>query len=205
MKKKKLIISSILGIFSAFSCSRSNDFVPSYTSSAPISTQYTDDQLVTMVQKDVLKYFWDYAEPNSKLARERYDTDQPSTDATTITTGGSGFGLMTILVGVKNGYVSRQEAVSRLTTALSFLTVTSRFHGAWPHWINGSTSNVQPFSALDNGGDLVETSYLAEGLICIREYFKNSTDVAELALSKKADTLWKEIEWNWYKIGRAHV
>lgn len=162
---------------------------------------YTDDQLVSMVQQDVLKYFWDLAEPNSKLARERYVVANPSQDAQTVTTGGSGFGLMTILTAINNGYVSRSEAVGRLTTALNFLGNADRFHGAWSHWLNGSTGRVIPFSQLDNGGDLVETAFLVEGLICVREFFKNSSDPAEIALAQKADELWKGVDWDWYRDG----
>ncbi len=168
----------------------------------PISTVYTDAQIINMVQKDVTKYFWDYAEVNSKLARERYHTDNPGLDASVISTGGSGFGLMTILVAIKNGNVLRSEAVSRLTTALEFLEQADRFHGAWSHWINGTNGKVIPFGNLDDGGDLVETAFLAQGLICVREYFKNSTISSELALSQKADVLWKGVEWNWYTQGQ---
>ncbi len=166
---------------------------------------FSDSQITEMVKKDALKYFWDFAQSNSRLARERYHTDNPSDDANTVTTGGSGFGLMTILVGIKNGYVSQADAVSRLTTALDFLQTANRFHGAWPHWMNGTSGNVIPFGdpalTKDNGGDLVETAFLAQGLICVREYFKNSTNSAELALAQKADDLWKGIEWNWYTKG----
>ena len=168
----------------------------------PASTVYTDSQIIDMVQKDATKYFWDYAEVNSKLARERYHTDNPGADASVVSTGGSGFGLMTILVAIKNGNVPRSEAVSRLTTSLNFLQNANRFHGAWSHWINGTTGNVIPFGTMDNGGDLVETAFLVQGLICVREYFKNSTDPSELALSQKADSLWKGVEWNWYTQGQ---
>lgn len=163
---------------------------------------FSDSQITEMVQKDALKYFWDYAQTNSKLARERYIPDNPGFDASIVTTGGSGFGLMTILVGIKNGYIAKADAVSRLTTALDFLKNANRFHGAWPHWIDGNTGAVIPFGDKDNGGDLVETAFLAQGLICVREYFKNSTDATELALSQKADALWKGIEWNWYTQGQ---
>ena len=164
----------------------------------PTSTVYTDPEILELTQRGTTKYFWEYAEVNSKLARERYHTDNPGTDANVVTTGGSGFGLMTILVAIKNGYVSRAEAVSRLTISLNFLQNANRFHGAWPHWLNGSTGNVIPFSAMDNGGDLVETAFLAQGLICVREYFKNSTISEEMALSQNADALWKGVEWKWY-------
>lgn len=168
----------------------------------PPATTYTDAELITMVQSDVLKYFWDYAESNSKLSRERYHTDEPNADANTVAVGGSGFGLMTILVGINNGNISKSEAVSRLTTALNYLEKADRFHGAWPHWLDGVTGKVKPFSSNDDGADLVETAFLTQGLICVREYFKNSTNAAEKALATKADDLWKGVEWNWFTQGQ---
>ena len=168
----------------------------------PKNPDYTDAQILDMTQRSVTKYFWEYAESNSKLARERYHTDNPGLDAAVITTGGSGFGLMTLLTGLRNGYIPRAEAVSKLSTSLSFLQNADRFHGAWSHWINGSNGKVIPFGTMDNGGDLVETAFLVQGLICVREYFKNSTDSQELALSQKADDLWKGVEWNWYTQGQ---
>lgn len=201
MKIQKVFYVLILAI--VLSCGGSDTPVPAPPTPNPPTAPktYTDSEILEMVQKDVLKYFWDYADSNSKLARERYHTDNPAHDATTVTTGGSGFGLMTILVGIKNGHIPRAEAVTRLTTALNFLQNANRFHGAWPHWINGSNGNVLPFSTYDNGGDLVETAFLAQGLICVREYFKNSAETSEKALSTKADELWKGIEWNWYTQG----
>lgn len=168
----------------------------------PSATTYTDTELIDMVQKDALKYFWDYAETNSKLARERYHIDNPGQDANVVSTGGSGFGLMTVLVGIKNGHIPRAEAVTRLTAALNFLQNADRFHGAWSHWINGTNGKAIPFSTFDNGGDLVETAFMAQGLICVREFFKNSTDTSEKNLATKADDLWKGIEWNWYTQGQ---
>ncbi len=206
MKKLNHLLKSLL-ILAAVSCG-GDDSAPVNPAPNPPSnpnppaTGFTDSQIIEMTQQDVLKYFWEYAEPNSKLARERYDTENPGMDANVVSTSGSGFGLMTILVGIKNGYVTKADAVARLTTALNFLQNAERFHGAWPHWMNGTNCDVIPFSSMDNGGDLVETAFLVQGLICVREYFKNSTDAAELALAQKADQLWKEVEWNWYTQGQ---
>ncbi len=108
---------------------------------------------------------------------------------------------MSILVGLERGFISRTQAVERLTQIINFLENADRFHGAWPHWINGNNGSVIPFSALDNGGDIVETAFVAQGLICVKEYFKDG-DSVELALSDKADTLWKGIEWDWYTNGQ---
>jgi len=166
----------------------------------PVYPSYTDEEVMDMVQKDALKYFWDYAESNSKLARERYHEDNPSVDAHVVATGGSGFGLMTILVGVERGFVNRTEAVQRLSTSLNFLAGADRFHGAWSHWIDGTTGHVIPFGDIDNGGDIVETSFLCTGLLAVREYFKNGT-TEEQTLAQLADSLWLGVEWDWYTKG----
>jgi hypothetical protein len=195
---------AVIFLFSIISCSSSSDapspaIIPPPTTIPP-TTLLTDTQAMDQVQKDAIRYFWEYAETNSKLARERYHTDDPSNDAYVVTTGGSGFGLMSIIVGIERGFIPRAEAVSRLTTALNFLEKADRFHGAWSHWINGETGRVIPFGTKDNGGDLVETSFLCQGLLTIREYFKTG-NTTEQALATKADTLWRGVEWDWYTKG----
>lgn len=160
----------------------------------------TDTQAMDQVQKDAIKYFWDYAEPNSKLGRERYHTDNPGFEANKVTTGGSGFGLMSLIVGVERGFIPRAEAVTRMTTAMDFLEKADRFHGAWAHWMDGTTGRAISFGNKDDGGDIVETAFLCQGLIAVREYFKNG-NTQEKALAAKADNLWKGVEWSWYTNG----
>ena len=166
----------------------------------------SDEQLMDQVQRETLKYFWDFAEPNSKMGRERYHEDNiyPRNDKNVITTGGSGFGLMTILVGVERNFIPRKEAVERLTRIADFLQTADRHHGAWSHWINGETGKTVPFGKKDNGGDLVETAFLVQGIIAVREYFKNGNE-DEKILAKKMDDLWKGVEWNWYTKGGEKV
>lgn len=160
----------------------------------------SDMELIEKVQEDVLRYFYNYAHPSSKLARERLHEDEPSFEENIVTTGGSGFGFLNILLGIENQYISRTEGVNHLETALNFLETADRFHGAWPHWMDGTNGQTIHFSPLDNGGDLVETAFLCQALICIREYFKNGS-IQEQELAQKADELWKGVEWNWYTKG----
>ncbi|EPR74849.1 hypothetical protein ADIWIN_0213 [Winogradskyella psychrotolerans RS-3] len=163
----------------------------------PVVETLTDEELMDLTQETTFKYFWDYADANSGAARERYHPNDPTNSENIVTTGGSGFGLMAILVGIERGYISRAEGFNRLSQIVDFFEGADRFHGAWSHWVNGTNGNAIAFSTEDNGGDLVETALLAQGLICVKEYFKNgSTD--EAALATQADELWKGIEWNWY-------
>ncbi|MFZ0490616.1 MAG: glucoamylase family protein [Salegentibacter sp.] len=159
----------------------------------------SDEALLDTVESQTLKYFWDYAEPNSGMARERFhpDGNYPRNDADIVTTGGSGFGLMAIVAGIDRGFIPRKEAVARLDKIADFLGNTTRFHGAWPHWINGKTGETKAFGKKDDGGDIVETSFLAQGMIVVRQYLQNGND-NEKAVAKKYDELWKGIEWNWY-------
>lgn len=168
------------------------------------STTNSDLNLMKRAQKDVFKYFYDYAHPNSKLARERIHENDLSFDQNVVTIGGSGFGFLNILLGIENGFISRTQGINHLETALNFLESADRFHGAWPHWINGNSGEVIPFSSMDNGGDIVETALLSQALICIREYFKNG-NTTERQLSLKADDLWKSVEWDWYTNEENHL
>ena len=157
------------------------------------------EALLDTVQSQTLKYFWDYAEPNSGMARERYhpDGEYPENDKHVITTGGSGFGLMALIAGIDRNFIDREEGVKRLEKIADFLETADRYHGAWSHWINGETGKTQPFGKKDNGGDLVETSFLAQGFIVVREYLKNGNS-DEKAVAAKYDELWKGIDWKWY-------
>lgn len=153
---------------------------------------FSDDELLDMVQEATFRYFWDYAHPVSGLARERYGSGE------TVTSGGSGFGIMAIIAGVERGFVTREEAVDRLLKITGFLQQADRFHGAWSHWLNGTTGKVIPFSTKDNGGDLVETAFLVQGLLAARGYF-DGLSYAEGNLRNQITQLWETIEWDWYR------
>ena len=166
----------------------------------------TEDSLLDKVQYQTFQYFWEGAEPNSGLARERIHMDNiyPSDDRNVVTSGGSGFGVMAILVGIERGFVSRQEAVSRYEKILDFLETADRFHGVYPHWWYGDTGKVKPFSKKDDGGDLVETAFLMQGLLAVREYFKDG-NAREKEIAQRIDTIWKDVEWDWHTKGGENV
>ncbi len=140
------------------------------------------------------------------MARERFHVDgiYPDNDRNVVTSGGSGFGLMAILVGVERGFITRDEAVDRYSRIVDFLKKADRFHGAWPHWMYGETGKVKPFSHKDDGADIVETAYLMQGLLAVRQYFMNGSE-REKFLASEIDKLWKEVEWNWFTKGGENV
>ncbi|HVZ26520.1 MAG TPA: hypothetical protein VG842_10715, partial [Sediminibacterium sp.] len=160
----------------------------------------TDANIFTKVQEAAFQYFWDGAEQKSGLARERVHLDgvYPQNDQQTVTTGGGGFGVMAILAGIERKFITRAEGLARLEKIIQFLETADRFHGAWPHWLHGESGKVKPFSKYDDGGDLVETSFMLQGLLCVRQYFQNG-NAHEKALAARADKLWKEVDFTWYQ------
>ncbi len=160
----------------------------------------TDNELLDKVQLQTFKYFWDYGHPVSGLARERSNATPE-----TITSGGSGFGIMAIPVGINRNFITRAQGLARMQTIVTFLKNTAqKFHGAFPHWLNGTTGTIIPFSQKDNGADLVETSYLMTGLLTARQYF-NGGDAAEVTLRNDITALYNNVEWDWFRNGGQNV
>jgi hypothetical protein len=154
----------------------------------------SDNALLDLVQQQTFKYFWEYGHPVSGLARERSNATPE-----TVTSGGSGFGAMAIVAAVNRGFITRAQGLTRLQTIVSFLKNTApRFHGAFSHWMNGTSGAVVPFASNDDGADLVETSYMMMGLLTARQYF-NGADAAETNLRNDINTLWQGIEWDWFR------
>lgn len=159
----------------------------------------SDDALLDLVQRQTFKYFWEFGHPTSGLARER------NTSGDVVTSGGSGFGVMAIVTAVNRGFITRAEGLARMQKIVGFLKNTAqKFHGAFPHWLNGATGAVVPFSPQDDGADLVETSYLMQGLLTARQYFSGAgTD--EASLRADINVLWNGVEWDWFRQGGQNV
>lgn len=163
---------------------------------AGIVKDLTDDQLLELVQKQTFRYFWDFAHPVSGMARER-SNEAYNYGNEVVTTGGTGFGVMAIVVAAERGWITREAAAAHLLKIVKFLSKADAYHGVFPHWLHGETGKVIPFSRKDDGADLVETSFLFQGLLTVRQYFTNDTPV-EQELRNRINWLWNDIEWDWF-------
>ena len=201
---KLLPLIFIFTLFSSVSCTDN--------SSATTGTEnptYTDEELMTQVQQDAFKYFWDWANPNSKLARERYLVENPSFEANIVTTGGSGFGLATVLVGVERGFIPREEAVKRLNTMMDFLAKADRFHGAWSHWIHGETGKVDEILIFSTR--LITATnqviYIPNGILSngkIKNYSQLGIRRADLVLKTNYDSNFSQIKTSILNFSSSH-
>ncbi len=194
-RKYYFTISSNLTSQNEFSFSGFNNYFYTALDSSYKFPAISDDELLDLVQSQTFKYFYDFAHPDCGMARER------NTSGDIVTTGGSGFGVMALIVGMDRNFITRQEGMTRLSKILTFLETCDRFHGAWPHWLYGSTGLTHPFTTNDDGADLVETSYMIEGLMTIRQYLDPFVP-DEQALIDRINTLVNGVEWDWFTRGQ---
>ena len=163
---------------------------PAAAAARPLS----DEEMLTMVQEASFRYYWEGAHPVAGMALENIPGDDRI-----VATGASGFGILAILVGIERGFIGREEGARRMLTIAEFLARADRFHGAWPHFLDGATGKVLPlFGPEDDGGDLVETAFLVQGLLAARQYFTGD-DETERRLVRLITELWEGVEWDWYR------
>jgi len=159
-------------------------------------TSLSDDALLDRVQRQTLRYFWDFGHPASGMARERSNPVPGYDFRDTVTTGGSGFGIMAMIAGAARGFLPRDEVRKRVARMVDFLARAKRHHGVLPHFLHGASGTTIPFSPQDDGGDLVETAFLIAGLLCARQYFSD-----DARLGADIDRLWHAVEWDWHTRG----
>ena len=184
-----------------FSCENPNNISPPPADVGFISNEIIDEipfeELIDLTQEKTFKYFWDFAEPVSGLARE--DSERPNI----ITTGGSGFGIASFIVGIERGWVSREDVINRMETVLTFLEGAEKYHGAFSHWYDNSGNTIE-FGDMDDGGDIVETAMLIQGLLIVRQYFSNDNE-QETELRNRITNIWEDVEWTWYTQGQNKI
>ena len=204
LKKKSILLltSMLVGVFSV--CPAQKIKQRSAINAPARQTNFTDSALLDVVQKQTFKYFWEFAHPVSGMARERSNVAFNYGDEV-VTSGGTGFGIMATIVATERKFIGRDTAAKRLLKMINFLWKADSYHGVFPHWLNGTTGKTIPFSRKDDGADLVETSYLFQGLLCARQYFNDTTNKTETELRNRIGWLWSEIEWNWFTKGGEDV
>ena len=163
----------------------------------------SDEQLLDLTQRQTFRYFWDGAHPVSGLPFDRCHrrADEPDTP---VSIAGTGFAAMALIVGCERAWVTREQALARLALMLDCLEKATCYHGVYPHFLRGDTGATVPFSRKDDGADLVETSFLFQGLLCVRAYFDRDVP-EEVRLRARIDWLWRETEWDWYTQGGRKV
>ena len=155
-----------------------------------VSRGLDDAALLDRIAQATATYFTDWSHPASGMARERsagafgYDVED------TVTTGGTGFGIMAQIVSAERGWRRRRDIFDRVERIVRFLERADRFDGVFPHFLSGATGRALPFMAGDDGGDLVETAFLMTGLLAAAEYFTEAPEIGT-----RIAQLYRTVNW----------
>lgn len=196
MKRFALLIFIAVATVPSFSFAQVKEKKAASFNAANRPKNLSDSVLLDQVQKQTFRYFWDFAHPVSGLSRERSNVAY-NYGHEVVTTGGTGFGVMAVIVATERKWITRDTAAKFLLKMVNFLLKANSYHGVFPHWLDGATGQTIPFSRKDDGADLVETSFLFQGLLCARQYFTGD-DRTERELRNRISRLWNDIEWNWF-------
>src|SRR5687768_5078680 len=203
MKRLALLIFVTVATVPSFSFAQVKEKKVASFNAASRPKNLSDSALLDQVQKQTFRYFWDFAHPVSGLSRERSNVAY-NYGHEVVTTGGTGFGIMAVIVATERKWITRDTAAKFLLKMVNFLLKANSYHGVFPHWLDGGTGQTIPFSRKDDGADLVETSYLFQGLLCARQYFTGDSRT-ERELRNRIGWLWNDIEWNWFTKGGEEV
>ncbi|MFT3843411.1 MAG: glucoamylase family protein [Lacibacter sp.] len=199
MNVKSILLFVLLFFVSFFVSAQKQKKITAFDATAR-PKNLSDSALLDLIQKQTFRYFWDFAHPVSGMARERSNTEF-GYGHETIAVGGTGFGIMSVIVATERKWITRDTAAKFLLKMVNFLLKAESYHGAFPHWMDGATGKTIPFGRKDDGADLVETAYLFEGLLCARQYF-NANNEIENELRNRINWMWPDIEWNWFTQGQ---
>ena len=171
-------------------------------SRAPVAAAPQDlraqDAFLDDLQRRTFDWFWDTAEPANGLIPDRWPSRPFSSIAAV------GFGLTAYGVGVERGYVTREEAVTRVLTTLRFFwnapqgpqpTGVSGHRGFFYHFLDMETGHRFKTNELST----IDTTLLMAGVLFAREYFDGSS-AGEREIRELADRLYRRIEWPFFVI-----
>jgi len=142
-------------------------------------------------QHKTFNYFYDGASPSGMIL-EGNDRG----DGGIVTTGGSGFGVMALIVGSERGWITRQQAAERTQKIVRFLGKAERFQGMWSHWYNPD-GTASPFGDQIKTGDIVESAFMAAGLLTASEYYTGGSAV-ETEIRDSVASFWNTMNWRYY-------
>ena len=157
--------------------------------------ELTDEELLDMLQEAAFRYYWEASGTRTGMAHENLPGDDRI-----VATGATGLGISALVAAVHRKFITRDQGLERLEKIISFLERAPRYHGAWSHYYNDETGETMPlFGMYDNGGDIIETSYVIQGLLTARGYFDRK-DARERSLRERITVLWEAVEWDWFRM-----
>ncbi len=146
-----------------------------------------DDQLLDEVERSSFKFFWEQANPDTGLVRDRANVVTQNQSALS-SIAAVGFGLTAISIADARGYIPHPQARDRVLNTLRFLWKKLPNHrGFFYHWANINTAERQ----FDSEVSSIDTAILLCGILTCRQHFE------EWEIQELGHLIFDRVEWTW--------
>jgi hypothetical protein len=147
-----------------------------------------DQALLEQLESAQFLYFWEQANPDTGLVRDRCNVIAPDKENQLGSIAALGFGLTAICIGEKRGFVPYVEARGRVLNTMRFLWKKLPNHrGFFYHWANINTGERLWDSEISS----IDTAILLCGILTCRQYFEHS-EISELS-----HLIFDRVDWTW--------
>ena len=154
-----------------------------------------EDAFLDLVQRRAFAYFWQEANPNNGLIRDRSRPESPASIAAV------GFGLSALTVGIDRGWISREEGRTRILRTLEFFWNAPQnpnpdatgYQGFFYHFLDMQSGRRVWQSELST----IDTALLMAGVLHVRQYF-DGQELEEVRIRALADSLYRRVRWRWF-------
>jgi hypothetical protein len=147
-----------------------------------------EEQLLEDMERANFKYFWEQANPQTGLVKDRCDVREPDR-STVASIAATGFGLTALCIGQQREYVPLVEARERVLKVLHFLWEKMPNHrGFFYHFANPDTGERTWDSEISS----IDTALLLCGVLTCRQHFRGNAQIAKLS-----SDIFNRVEWTW--------
>jgi hypothetical protein len=160
------------------------------------SVSAEDDALLEDLSKRSFRFFWEQADPDTGIVRDRARTDGtpvPGTSRDVGSIASVGFGLTGLCLAAERGWVPRGAAVDRARTTLRFFARRMENQRGWYyHFVNLRTGAREWASELSS----IDTALLLAGVLTVRQCFAAESDIRSLA-----ELIYRRVDFTWMLAG----
>jgi hypothetical protein len=172
--------------------------------SAPPTVSYTltatDRALLDDLSRRSFRFFWEQADANTGIVRDRARTDGsalPDSHREIGSIASTGFGLTGLCIAAERRWMPAAEVKARARATLRFFANRAyNNHGWFYHWLNIRTGEREWKSEVSS----IDTALLVAGIISVRQCFDDDPEIVALA-----GRIYDRIDFAWMLNGHASL
>jgi hypothetical protein len=151
-----------------------------------------DEAFLEDMSRRTFRFFWEQANPQTGLVRDRARTDNSPLDENhrdVASIAATGFGLTALAIAAERGWLTPREARERVRATLRFFaTRATHEHGWFYHWMDATTGERRWKSEISS----IDTALLLAGVLTVRQKFRDDREIVRLATG-----IYERVDFPW--------